>query len=162
MTSYTFLCRDMKRFTAPQALLESIRQETAAIKHQRSATAWSDMAYAASTVPGLLPFLLGRNLCFATAILSNAAEPSRRFTATFPRKDRRILCGDTILEDITGVPPLRRNTRAAFSISQYDTRLTISLRCDPHLFRLEDTSTLLQLYTQQLYASAEIKACRDD
>lgn len=155
MTSYTFLCRDRKGFTEPQALLESIRQQTAVFKHQRSGTAWSDMAYAASTVPGLLSFLLARNLCFATAVLSNAADPSRRFNATFTRKDRRIICGDTILEEITGVPPLRRNTRAIFSISQYDNRLTISLRCDPHTFRTEDTLALLKMYTQQLYKSAE-------
>jgi hypothetical protein len=155
MTSYAFLCRDMKRYTAPQTLLESIRRQTAEIKHHRSATAWSDMAYAASTVPGFLPFLLRRNLCFATAVLSNAGDPSRRFTATFRRKDRRIVCGNMILEEITGVPPLRHNTRATFSISQYDNRLTISLRCDPHFFGVEDAQTLLQLYARQLYESAE-------
>jgi hypothetical protein len=61
------------------------------------------------------------------------------------------------LEEITGVPPLRRNTRATFSISQYNRRLAVSLRCDPQLFRVEDTANLLDLYVAQLRESAAIK-----
>lgn len=158
MTGYTFLTRRRRELKSPEALLESIREQTAAIKHERTGAAWADMAYGASTVRGLLPFLLKRNLCFATAVLSNIADPSRRFTATFARKARQVICGDTILEGITGVPPLRRNTRAVFSSSQYGNELTISLRCDPHYFRLEDAEELLQMYRRQLAESAGIGA----
>jgi hypothetical protein len=158
MTGYTFLTRSRRDFGSPDKLLEGIRQQTAAIKHERTGAAWADMAYGASTVRGLLPFLLARNLCFATAVLSNAADPSRRFTATFARKNRQIICGDTILEEINGVPPLRRNTRAIFSISQYGNQLAISLRCDPHYFRVEDTRELLRMYREQLAASAGLGA----
>lgn len=158
MTGYTFLSRGRRELKSPDALLESIREQTAVIKHERTGAAWADMAYGASTVRGLLPFLLARNLCFATAVLSNIADPSRRFTATFARDSRRVICGDTILEEITGVPPLRRNTRAVFSTSQYGNRLAISLRCDPHYFRREDTEELLQMYCKQLAESAGIGA----
>ena len=112
----------------------------------------------ASAQAVMLPFVLSRNVCLATVVLSNAGDPSRRFTAKFPRQSGRIVCGNLVLEAITGVPPLRVKTRAAFSISQYDRRLAVSLRCDPHYFRLEDTATLLDIYVRRLCQSAGLAA----
>jgi hypothetical protein len=89
-------------------------------------------------------------------VLSNTADPSRRFTGRFPRQAGRICCGNLVLEDITGIPPLRPKTRASFAISQYDRRLTLCLRCDPRHFRLSDTAELLQMYSQQLRQSADL------
>lgn len=154
MTGYTFLSRSRRDLGCPDALLKGICEQTTAIKHERIGAAWADMAYGASTVRGLLPFLLSRNLCFATAVLTNIADPSRRFTATFARANRRVICGDMVLEGMTGVPPLRRNTRAVFSSSQYGDELTISLRCDPHYFRVDDARDMLEMYRLQLEHSA--------
>jgi hypothetical protein len=154
MTGYTFLARAVRDCALPEELLRSIRDETAMIKHRRGGTRFIDTVFAASHVPRLLPFVLARNLCLATALLSNAADPSRRFSARFPRREGRIVCGNLVLDEITGVAPLRRNTRASFSISQYDRRLSISLRCDPHLFQREDAAALLGLYVQRLKESA--------
>jgi hypothetical protein len=108
----------------------------------------------------LLPFILSRNICLATAVLSNAADPSRRFTAKFCRQSGRIACGNLVLDAITGVPPLRLKTRASFSISQYNRRLTVSLRCDPYYFRLEDTAKLLEIYVRRLRRSAGPGGCK--
>jgi hypothetical protein len=154
LTSYSFLTRRASECREPDALLQTIRQQTALVKSQRLGTVFMDTVYAACHVRGLLPFVMRRNLCLATAVLSNAADPSRRFTPRFPRQAGRLVCGNLILEDITGVPPLRRKTRATVSISQYDRRLTVSLRCDPHLFRLEDSAELLRRYIEQLRTSA--------
>jgi hypothetical protein len=154
MTGYTFLSYRGHQCTRPDELLRSIRTATAMIKHQRAGATFMDTIFVASQVSWLLPWLLSRNLCLATATLSNAGDPSRRFTAHLPRKSGRVLCGDLVLEEITGVPPLRAKTRATVSISQYDRRLTVSLRCDPHLFRLEDTAALLGLYVDRLQESA--------
>ena len=156
LTGYTFLARTIRDCALPSELLQSIRNETALIKHRRSGAAFMDMIFLASQVRWLLPFFLSRNRCMATAVHSNAADPSRRFTAKFPRKSGQIVCGNLVLEEITGVPPLRARTRATFSISQYNRRLAISLRCDPQLFRLEDTATLLELYVERLRKSAAI------
>jgi hypothetical protein len=150
LTGYSFLTREARDCASPEELLRSIRNETALIKDQRSGTAFMDTIFAASGTRWLLPFLLSRNLCLATAVLSNAGDPSRRFTAQFPRRSGRVVCGDLVLEEISGVPPLRPKTRAAFSVSQYQRRLSISLRCTPHLFRSEDTALLLGLYVERL------------
>ena len=157
LTGYTFLARTIRDCSLPSELLQSIRNETAMIKHRRSGTAFMDLVFVASQTPGLLRFFLSRNRCLATAVHSNAADPSRRFTAQLPRKLGQVVCGDLVLEEITGVPPLRAKTRATFSISQYNRRLAISLRCDPNLFRLKDTASLLGLYVERLRKSATIE-----
>jgi hypothetical protein len=156
LTAYTFLARTFRDCALPAKLLQTIRNETALIKHRRAGSAFMDMIFAASQVRWLLPFFLSRNRCLATVVLSNAADPSRRFTAHFPRESGQIVCGNLLLNEITGVGPLRPKTRATFSISLYNRRLTVSLRCDPQLFRLEDTATLLELYVGQLRESAGI------
>ena len=155
MVAYTFLACSAGEVRQPEKLLRTIRDRTALIKHERSGTRFMDMIFGASKFRGLLPFILRRKLCMASAILSNVADPSRRFTARLPRQAGQIVAGNLVVEEITGVPPLRPGTRATFSISQYDRRLTISLRCDPHLFRMEDAASLLGLFVEQLDRSAE-------
>lgn len=154
LTGYTFLSRRARDCDHPEGLLWSIRDQTTLIKHHRSGTAFMDTIFAASKVPWLLPFLLSRNFCLATAVLSNVSDPTRRFTARFPRQAGRVVSGNLVLEEIAGVPPLRRKTRATFMASQYDGRLSLGLRCDPQLFRPEDTSALMNLYAQHLRESA--------
>jgi hypothetical protein len=156
MTAYTFIGRKAADCASPAELLQSIRNETALIKHQRLGAGFMDLVYAASEAPRLLRFFLSRKACLATVVHSNVADPSRRFSATLPRVSGQVACGNLLLEEITGVPPLRVKTRATFSISQYNRRLAISLRCDPHLFRLEDTAALLDLYVERLRSSAAI------
>jgi hypothetical protein len=160
MAAYTFLACARGDARRPAELLRAIRDKTAMIKHQRSGTRFMDMIYAAAQVRWLLPLVLRCRLCLASAILSNVTDPSRRFTARLPRQAGRIVAGNLVLEEMTGVPPLRPWTRATFSVSQYDRRLTISLRCDPHLFRLRDTASLLDLYVEQLNRSADAATAR--
>jgi hypothetical protein len=154
LTGCTFLTRNVCDCAKPEQMLQSIREETAEIKKLRSGGAFVDMIYVASKKPRLLSFILSRNVCLATAVLSNPADPSKRFTAQLPRQGGRVICGNLTLEEITGVPPMRPKMRAAFSISKYDRRLTISLRCDPQIFRREDTASLLDLYVKHLRHSA--------
>jgi hypothetical protein len=154
ITSYNFLSRESRSFDRPDELLKSIQDETSRIKGHRLGTKFMSAVNWMSRKSKLLPFLASRNVCLATAVLSNASDPSRRFTAKFRRVAGRIACGNLILEAITGVPPLRAKTRATFSISQYNRRLTVSLRCDPRSFTLEDTAVLLEMYMQRLRDSA--------
>ena len=161
MVAYTFLACAAADVRRPDELLRAVRDKTARIKHERSGTRFMDMIYTAGQVRGLLPFVLRRKLCMASAVLSNVADPSRRFTARLPRQGGRIVAGNLVLEEMTGVPPLRPGTRATFSISQYDRRLTISLRCDPHFFSREDTESLLSLYVEQLDRSAQPAAAAE-
>ena len=82
--------------------------------------------------------------------MSNIGDPTRRFAAKLPRKDGRVVAGNLLLDDITGVPPLRPHTRATFSVFAYRRKLTISLRCDDKYFSDEDTIRLLETYARHL------------
>lgn len=155
MTGYTFLSRKVRADDSLQQLLGSLRAETGLIKHERRGVKFMDMVSAGSAVRGLLPLLLTPRMCLASAVFSNVADPSRRFTARLPRAHGRIVAGNLVLDDVTGVPPLRPKTRATFSIFQYDRRLTVCLRCDPRWFDERQTRELLELYARQLLRSAE-------
>ena len=134
LTSYTFLARQSHRFGTPDNLLATIQSETSRIKSRRLGTKFMSGVNWLSRKPKLLQFVASRNVCLATAVLSNAADPSRRFTGKFRRDAGRIVAGNLMLEAITGVPPLRPKTRATFSISQYNRRLTVSLAAIPVAF----------------------------
>ena len=60
------------------------------------------------------------------------------------------MCGDVVLEEITGAPPQRYKTQATLSAFAYNRQLTLSLRCDPFSFAPEDTQEFLNLYAAQL------------
>lgn len=153
LTSYTFLTRDVRAWGTPAELLAGIQAETELIKIGRLGTKFMSSISWAAQRGKLLPFLAARNICLATAVLSNAGDPSRRFTAKFARQSGRIVAGNLLLESITGVPPLRAKTRATFSISQYSRRLTVSLRCDPSCLALEHSEELLNEYIGHLLES---------
>lgn len=158
LTSYTFLSRDARTWGSPGEFLSAVQAETALIKQHRLGTKFMSCVSWLARRANLLPFLAARNICLASAVLSNAGDPSRRFTAKFSRRAGRIVAGNLMLDAITGVPPLRAKTRATFSISQYGRNLTVSLRCDPSCFAMADTDTLLNIYVDQLLVSAEVNS----
>jgi hypothetical protein len=162
MTSYTFISRRTSELRDPDRLLLGIRRETSLIKHLGLGKRFSDTIAAACGVPGLLPLVLSIPRSMAAVVLSNVGDPSRRFTARLPRRDGRIVSGNLVLDQITGVPPMRPRTRATFSVFAYDRRLAISLRCDPHLFDLGDTQQLLSAYIQRLRRPLPLGAAAAD
>ena len=46
-------------------------------------------------------------------------------------------------------------TRAAFVVSRYGGRLSLACRCDPYLFRDEDTADLVGLFVNRLRHTIE-------
>jgi hypothetical protein len=147
---FTFVTRRAEELNRPDALLQGICRETVAIKNERRGTRFADMLAAGFAVKGLMPLILKFPFCTATAVLSNVGDPSRRFTARFSRRGGRIVCGNLVVEEITGAPPLRCKTRATISIFAYNRRLTISARCDPFSFTAGDTQQFLNLYNARL------------
>ena len=150
MTSYTFITRRSSDCEDFDRLVRDIRDETARIKHGRMGTTFIDAIMLADFAPRVLRYLLGRDRCISTVILSNIGEPSRRFTARLPRRRGKVVCGNLVLEAICGVPPLRKRSHATWAIFTYAREMTISLRCDPYRFTSEQTAALLDIYMQRL------------
>jgi hypothetical protein len=150
MTSYTFITRRSHDCEDFDRLVRDIRDETARIKHGRLGTKFVDAITLAEHAPKFLRYLLGRDRCISSVILSNIGEPSRRFTARLPREKGKVACGNLVLNHISGVPPMRKRSHATWAIFTYAREMTICLRCDPLRFTAEQTEALLDLYMQRL------------
>ena len=151
---YAFITRRSAQLHDPLRHLQGIRDETVQIKHRYIAKRFVDTIAAAATVPGLLSSVMKLPLTLATVVFSNLGDPTRRFTARFPKKGGRLVCGNLTLEGVTGIPPMRPRTRATFLILSYNFKLTINLRCDPQRFTSNDTQHLLSLYRARLLTTA--------
>ena len=150
IVGYSFVRRKTSDLRDTRLLASGIREETARIKHDRLGERFVDMISVGARVRGLLPFISSLPRTWATATLTNVGDPSRRFLAKFKRKGGCIVAGNLTLERIGGFPPMRPKTRAGVSIVSYRKELTIGLRCDPHLYTLDDTQTMLDLYVERL------------
>ena len=151
---YAFITRRSSQLHDPRQHLQGIRDETARIRNRHIAKRFVDTIAAATTVPGLLPSVMRLPRTLATVVFSNLGDPTRRFTARFPKKEGRLVCGNLILEDVTGIPPMRPRTRATFLVLSYNRKLTINLRCDPQRFTAADTQRLLSLFRARLQTTA--------
>ena len=151
IVGFVFLSRRSHDCVDIDTLLPQICQESQRIQQHREGARFIDTLVAAADFSKwFLPFLLCGETCTATAVLSNVGDPAKRFTARFPRVGGRVVMGNLVLEQITGVPPMRPGTRVSISIFSYLRQLTISVRCDPRYFGLEDTRDLTYLYADQL------------
>ena len=151
MTAYTFVTRRARECDVEiQGLLRSMRDETLRIKRERSGSRFVDAIMLNEYFPKGLPCLLHSGRCIATTTLSNVGDPSKRFSATFPREAGNVVCGNLVLEDVTGVPPLRDNLHATLAVFTYARRLTICVRCDPYRFNPADGQRFLEMFRDGL------------
>jgi NRPS condensation-like uncharacterized protein len=155
MTTYNFITRSMEQCSSDEELIKSVRDEVMEIKHSQSGRRFIDAIMAAKRIPGLLPLLLSRTRCISTITVSNVGDPTKRFLATFPRKNGRIVCGDVTLERWQGVSPLRPHTHAAVCILSFYRELVINVRCDPNRMTNDDARKFLVAYVQQLLRHVE-------
>ena len=113
--SFAFLTR---RFTAcdnAAALMPSVHAQTGAIRRDRLSVFFLKTVTFALSI-GVSKKCLASKNCFATATLSNLGLPTRRFVAQFPHNERGLIVGNLVFRSLTGVPPIRPGTRAAFAI----------------------------------------------
>ncbi len=150
MTAYTFVTRRKAECADLKQLMQSVREETGRIKHDQLGRKFMDTVEFANGGPSILKYMLSRDRCIATTILSNVGDPSKRFTASFPRNKGRIVAGNLTLEDVSGVPPMRIRSHATLAIFSYLRKLTISVRCDPYRFHRHDAEQFLHMYADGL------------
>jgi len=111
-------------------------------------------AVAAALTSRVLGVVVGASICLSSAVFSNIGDPTRRFSSRLPRRDGRLVVGNLLVDDITGVPPLRPHTRATFFSCTYRRRLTVSVRCDRAYFSDQDAVRLLDIYVRHLRSYA--------
>jgi len=152
--SYAFLTHRAGEGDDPARLLSELVEATEAIRKYRLSLYFIGAIATVDAVPGLLHTLMRLPRCFATTVLTNVGDPSRRFSVRFPRENGLLRIGNLLLEDIDGAPPVRPRTRAGFSAHTYGGRMRLGIRCDRHHFTLEDMQRLLDSFLTQLTQTA--------
>jgi hypothetical protein len=150
---FTFLTRRARDCSRRCELFESIRRETETIRQFRLGLYFLGGLAMAMRLPGAIPWVLRRNRSFATIVLSNLGKVLRR--TDLPRRDGRLICGEAMLQRITGVPPIRPWTRAAIAVLSYGDETTVNLRCDPHVFSAAQARRFLAEYVAELDHTAQ-------
>lgn len=126
-------------------------QEMTRLKQSRHSSQLMNLVASSSNQhPFFTKFLLKRNHCLASAVLSNTGDPTRSFSVDLPRESGAVKIGGLVLDDISGVPPMRRNTNATLSIFTYKRSLKLCLRCTPKLFTGQETATFLNQLVNNL------------
>jgi hypothetical protein len=152
--SYTFITRNSGDCRDRRRLLQSIRWETRMIKRWNLGLLFLDGLNATRKIPGLTNFCMSGRIGFATVVHSFLGEISRRFGVRFPHRDGRLLMGNLVFRRLIAAPPIRPKTRAAFVLNVYNGELTVSVRCDPHLFSEEDAQKFLDGFAARLRETA--------
>lgn len=146
--SFAFLNRHARECDAPKKLLEGIRRETQAIKRLRLGLYFVGGLGTFRGVPGLIPWFLRQPRCRATVVLSNIGRLFARMP--LPRKEGKLICGNSVLQSVRGVPPIRPLTRAALIATTYAGRTEIHGQCDPHCFDSAGQVEFLSHYVESL------------
>ncbi len=134
-----------------QELRDKIAAEMLLAKHERNCSRFMEiLAGGYHFIPRTMKVILFLRRSVASTILSNTGDPTRQFYNDFPTSEGRLRCGSLILEDISGVPPMRPGTRVTISIFTYRRRLKICMRCDPTCFSEHDTQQLLKQYIRNI------------
>lgn len=154
VVSIAFLDRLPKQCREIRELVAAVRTETIRIRNEAVGSNLIQSLSLIGMVQGWLGVLVRGTRSLATAVLSNGGDQSRRLSAFFPKRDGKLVIGNLVLEDLDGVPPLWRGTRAAFGVGAYAGHMTISLRCDPWYFAPATTEKLLKKYIEVLFEVA--------
>lgn len=154
MLGFAFVTRRRRLCRGPLDLLRSLSEETEAVRKGQLSRYFLGGIETLRNA-GALPWVLKRDVCFSTAILTNLGDPLRRFVTRFPRVGRSLRIGNLLLQEITGAPPLRPNTRAAFCVFNSADQLKLCLRTDPYTYTSDDARALLDRYLGRLAVTAE-------
>lgn len=150
--SYAFLTRRVRDCREGALFLQSIHAEMAKIKNRHLALRFLGGVAVAGRVGGMLKWFLNRKRTYATIVLSNLGRVLN--VKQLPRRQRRLVCGDVVLEQVSGVPPIRPLTRAAIAVVSYADEVAVCLQGDSKYFDSTQVSELLELYVARLKQSA--------
>ncbi len=148
--SFAFIDRRAGQSADMLSLVDSIRVEMEAIKRLRLSLYFIGQMSILAAIPGAMRMVLRANRCFASAVLTNVGDPTRRFRVRFPRRDNKAVVGNLVLENIIGVPPIRALTRVGVALTSYAGGLTVSLLCDRRWFSRRQAQDFLAVYLKRI------------
>lgn len=150
MTTYNFISRRPGDCKDRFELVKSVRDDTNEIKNKNTGADFLEAIAKGFKYSWLIPFIVSKRTTLSSAVMSNVGDPTRRYTCRLPRKKGDVTCGNLLLERVGGSPPLRPNTRAAWAITTYRRKFSVSVRLDPYLYDQEDAEQMMGMYINGL------------
>ncbi len=150
IVSYALVTRREQECDDPDALLQSIHQQTSDVLFNREGIVCLKLFRVLRKLPAAMKMFLSLKSCLSTLVLSNIGDVRRRFGGRFPLQDGKWIAGNLVVEQLHGVAPVRPNTRAAVSIGEYAGDLSVSLRTDSMAMNAADSARFLTEYLDRL------------
>ncbi|MBL8830118.1 MAG: hypothetical protein JNM18_24280 [Planctomycetaceae bacterium] len=146
--TYTFLNRRLSDCSDWRALLPGVQSEMQFFRQSRFGVEFLDGLKAAAGWPRLLRWGVQRRHCFATAVLTNLSDPSRRLRKRLKVDDDGFMwLGEAQCYEMDILtPPLRPGTRWGLGIFEYAGRLTVTFRYDTTAMSSAAAESILQRY----------------
>ncbi|HMO13838.1 MAG TPA: chromosome condensation protein [Pirellulaceae bacterium] len=147
--SYALVQRSSDEILDTSDFLEGLRNDLAHLKHTRFNSSFMRFLLEISTDESEnASQLLDKEGGLATLVFSNTGDPTRRFWVKLPRADDGLQCGNLVLVDVSGSPPLRKDTRVALGVLTYQRKLRICIRSDRQYFSEPQTRLFLEHFAE--------------
>ena len=150
VVSYEFVTHRQHECDNFDSLLKSIHHKTSNAVNNREGIVCLKIFKVLRKLPWGMTLFLGLKSCLSTAVLTNIGDVRRRFGGRFPLDNGKWIAGNVVVDRITGVAPVRPNTRAAVSIGEYAGEISISVRTDSTAINLADTQRFLNEFVADL------------
>ena len=149
--TFTFLSRPLADCRDLDAMLPAVADELKQMRRTRIGLDFFHGIAASSQSPRVFRWTAELPECMTTTVLSYPGVLGGRALARrFPTRDGKLVLGDTVVERITGAPPVRKGVRAGFGVADYAGRFTISIRADRRFFDERAAGELLSRYVRGL------------
>ena len=122
--------------------------------HRRSRIIFSMLQFlkVLALAPPVLRRFVRKNMQMSSSVLSNVGRVFE--DPSLPRKSGKLCLGETTLDSIEFLVPLRPGTEAAFGMSTYAGRLNLCLHYKPHKIRTAAAQELFDMLIRNLKESA--------
>lgn len=157
VVSYVFMSRDADLIQDPVRLHQQNRDEMQLVHQAQAGWLFIQALETVNRIPGLMGLIKRRTekSCMATSVLSHMGNLMNSIGGRLPRKDGKIQMGRLQVEEIRGIPPLRKGTSAVFSTMLMNGCLSVSMRCCPRQFSSAEADQLLNVFFDQLDSTAK-------
>ncbi len=146
--SYALVRREPSQILNDPWFSDKLRNELVQLKHTRFNSPFMRFLLETAMEHDLETRLLVKGDCLATLVFSNTGDPTRRFWVKLPRAENGLQCGNLVLTDVSGSPPLRKNTRVSIGVLTYQRKLRICIRSDRRFFSEQQTRLFLSHFCE--------------
>ena len=151
--SAVFLERHPGQLNDPESLLRSLQAQMIKVKRYQLGFLFIAAHALFSRLPRLRHRVIHQRTCISSCVFSNIGVVFRH--SSLPQQDGELLVGNTTLEKVEFIAPLRHLTTAAFCVSTYARRLSINLHFDPRAISKQQAAELLQTLHGRIHESIE-------